>query len=168
MAYAKGMAALGVRLQTKESPMVTLDILDQAIQPITIESGITNQTTKLHAAVCEMLRTEGVWPSCREGFAWDDLGSVERVKLCRMFLRSMLFVEAGKGLHNFEELEVAWGVKAKKAKGSTARNSMKKYVAKALKEELKEKYSKESFPENISYTTLRRKLRDLNGGYIYI
>ncbi len=163
MAYAKGAAALGMSIYIKEAPAVTLDILREATQPVTLESSSTNQVSKLHNAICELLRSESVWSECPVGFTWEDLHGINRVELCRLFLRSLLFRETDRGPYQLHELEIAWGIEPSKAKLNTARNSVKPYITKALQKELGHEYSEKVFPPKSSYTKIRAELIRLMG-----
>jgi hypothetical protein len=163
MAYAKGLSALGMNVYGNDSPVVNESTLLDAIRPVRIETDSEHKFSRLHSAICNLLRQEGVWAKCREGFQWSDLKGFDRIEICKMFLRSLLFV--GKDGHDYslDDLEIAWGVDPARTKNSTVRKSLEDYVTKALKSELGLEFSEEQFPPGMRYKDIRRSLRKLRG-----
>ena len=129
MGYAKELSALGVSPSFKPASVVTEDIINDAVGPITVAATMAtprSRIKKLSMAISQWLNESKIWPACPSPMLWesakDFFGPTDegKTRLGKFFLRSTLFKEANGEEYTLDELEEAWG--------STTHNKIRGYL----------------------------------------
>jgi hypothetical protein len=137
MAYAKELPALGIASSFQRGSVVTKEILDEAVRPISIKDRGANaeRVSALQSAICSWLVAENIWAGCQIGFRWPDARkSLDKGVLCEAYLNSMLFHDPSQAPYQLEELDQAWGATAKQAENNTIRNHLKDSLARVVRD----------------------------------
>ena len=129
LGYAKELSALGVSPSFKPASVVTEDIINDAVGPITVAAAMAtprSRIQKLSMAISHWLKDSNVWSDCPSPILWKSVkaffgsGEEGKTRLGKAFLQSTLFKEATGGEYTLDELEEAWG--------STTHNKIRGYL----------------------------------------